>query len=56
MHAPPLVESLLAGGLSGEDEEDAASASAGIQWCVWTQVRIINLLTKIAAALGVKDP
>ena len=55
-NAPSLLEALLQGGLSSEDATDRIDAHAAIRWAVYAVKRNEQLLTKLCASWGVKDP
>ena len=44
----------MRGGLT--EPQEWIDAQAGLQWVAWAPARIINLLTKIALQIGIKDP
>lgn len=56
VNAPSLFEALLQGGLSSEDATDRIDAHAAIQWAVYAVKRQEQLLMKLCASWGVKDP
>lgn len=55
-HAPALLESLAASGLVADDDDDRMNARAALQWVVHAVKRQENLLMKLCASWGVKDP
>lgn len=54
--APSLFEALFDGGLESELPGDRVDARAAIQWAVHAVKRQEQLLIKLCAAWGVKDP
>lgn len=55
-NAPSILEALLEGGLQSEHAVDRIDARAAVQWLVHAVKRNEQLLMKLCASWGVKDP
>lgn len=53
---PSLLQALIEGGLQSEHAEDRIDAHAALQWVVHAVKRQEQLLMKLCASWGVKDP
>lgn len=53
---PSLFEALIEGGLSSDHPPDRIDARAALEWAVHAVKRQEQLLMKLCAAWGVKDP
>lgn len=54
--APSLLQALIEGGLQSDDASDRIDAHAALQWVVHAVKRQEQLLMKLCASWGVKDP